>query len=616
MELFISQLHFIRPAWFYAFIPLILISLVLVKLHKQGKSWTNIIDAKLLPHLLVGQSIKKSSTNSLLVFLLGALAIISLAGPAWEKRPQPVFKDKSALVIALDLSNSMDAADIKPSRLTRARHKITDVLKQRKLGQTALLVYAGTAFVVTPLTDDTATITSLLESLTTDIMPSQGTRTDKALALANSLLKNADVRQGDILLVTDSIEKQAKPSFIEIAKQHRISILAVATAQGAPIPLSSGGFLKDRRGNIIVPKLNIANFRDFNNIGNGKLSTLTADDTDIKKINSLFIQSHHQNNQYSAKTKLKTDSWYEQGPWLLLLILPFAALAFRRGALFIFVFFIIQQPHYVEASSLWDSLWQTADQQASKKLQNNEPAEAAKLFSNKQWKAASLYKNKQYLESIDELKDIKTADAHYNVGNAYAKLGQTDKAIEEYTKSLALNPENEDASHNIKVLENQQKDEQKNDQQSKDDKNKDKKDSDKNQSKPDKNDKSENQENKDKQDNKYNSEQKENQDKNQGENTEQNPEQKNEQSSKNNKDSKEQESKQAKQKPEDKESNKDNNEKNSENNRQQQTEKMKEQQATKQWLRRIPDDPGGLLRNKFNYQYKRQKGQQSEKDNW
>lgn len=612
MELFISQLHFIRPAWFYAFIPLVLISIVLLKLHKQGKSWTNIIDPKLLPHLLVGQSIKKSSINSLLVFIVGTLTIISLAGPAWEKRPQPVFKDKSALVIALDLSSSMDAADIKPSRLTRARHKITDILKQRKLGQTALLVYAGSAFVVTPLTDDTSTITSLLESLTTDIMPAQGTRTDKALSLATSLLKNADVRQGDILLVTDSIEKQAKKSFLQVTKQHRISILAVATPQGAPIPLTSGGFLKDHRGNIVVPKLNISNFRDFNNIGNGRFSILSADDTDIKTISTLFNQSHIHNNKNSTATKLKTDSWYEQGPWLLLLILPIAALAFRRGVLFVFVFFIIQQPQYVEASSLWNSLWQTDDQQASKKLENNEPAEAAKLFNNKQWKAASFYKNKQYQESIEALKDIDTADAHYNAGNAYAKLGQADKAIEEYTKSLALNPKNEDALHNKKVLENQQKKEQKNDQQSKNDKNKDKKDGDKNQSKSDKNDKSENQSNKDKQDNKNNSEQKESQDKNQ----EPNPEQNKEKSSKNDKDSKEKESKQADQKPEEKESKKDKQEKDREKNTQQQTEKMKEQQATKQWLRRIPDDPGGLLRNKFNYQYKRQKGQQSEKDNW
>lgn len=602
MELFISQLHFIRPEWFYAFIPLVLITFVLLRVSKQGRSWTNIIDPKLLPHLLVGQSIKKSSINSLLVFIAGTLAILALAGPAWEKRPQPVFKDQSALVIALDLSSSMDVADIKPSRLTRARHKITDILKQRKLGQTALLVYAGSAFVVTPLTDDTATITSLLESLTTDIMPAQGTRTDRALALAASLLKNADVRQGDILLVTDSIEKQAKDTFAKVSKQHRISILAVATSQGGPIPLNAGGFLKDRSGNIIVPKLNISNFRAFSNIGNGRLSTLSANDADIKTFSSLFNQSHISKSKGSTETKLKTDSWYEQGAWLLLLLLPITALAFRRGVLFLFVFLIIQQPQYVEASTFWDSLWKNADQRASEKLENNEPAEAAKTFSDKQWKAASYYKNKQYQETIDSLKDIDTADARYNAGNAYAKLGQADKAIEEFNKSIQLDPKHEDALYNKDVLEKQKKEQISKDNKKSDDKNKDKnkKGDDKKQSDSDSQDNKENQDKSESQDNKENKQSKDNQDKEQN---------KKQESDKN----KEAEDKKAKDKEAEK---KEQDKKNKAEQEKQQEQNTKEQQATKQWLRRIPDDPGGLLRNKFNYQYKRQKGQKSEKDNW
>lgn len=603
MELFLSQLHFIRPEWFYAFIPLALITFILLRVSKQGRSWTNIIDPKLLPHLLVGQSIKKSSINSVLVFIAGTLAILALAGPAWEKRPQPVFKDQSALVIALDLSSSMDSADIKPSRLTRARHKITDILKQRKLGQTALLVYAGSAFVVTPLTDDTATITSLLESLTTDIMPAQGTRTDKALTLAASLLKNADVRQGDILLVTDSIEKQAKDAFAKVSKQHRISILAVATSQGGPIPLSSGGFLKDRSGNIIVPKLNLSNFRAFGNMGNGRLSTLSADDADIKTFSSLFNQSHISKSKSSTETTLKTDSWYEQGAWLLLLLLPIAALAFRRGVLFIFVFLIIQQPQYVEASPFWDSLWKNADQRASEQLENNDPAEAAKTFSDKQWKAASYYKNKQYQETIDSLKNIDTADAHYNAGNAHAKLGQADKAIEEFNKSIKLDPQHEDALYNKDLLEKQKKEQESKDNKKSDDKNKDKNKKGDDKKKSD----SDSQNNKN-QDNKKNKQSKDNQDKEQ--NKKQEPDKNKEAEDKK---VKEKEAKEAEKKGNDK---KEQDKKNKAEQTKQQEEKTKEQQATKQWLRRIPDDPGGLLRNKFNYQYKRQKGQKSEKDNW
>lgn len=604
MELFISQLHFIRPEWFFAFIPLLLITFVLLRVNKQGRSWTNIIDPKLLPHLLIGQSVKKTSIHSLLVFIAGTLAIFALAGPAWEKRPQPVFKDKSALVIALDLSSSMDAADIKPSRLTRAKHKITDILKQRKLGQTALLVYAGSSFVVTPLTDDTATISSLLESLTTDIMPAQGTRTDKALLLASSLLKNADVRQGDILLVTDSIEKQSKDTFEKISKQHRISILAVATAQGGPIPLPSGGFLKDRGGNIIVPKLDISNFRDFSNIGNGRLTTLSASDTDIKTISALLDQSHINKGDNTSKTNLKTDSWYEQGAWLLLLLLPIAALAFRRGAIFLFVFVIIQQPQYLEASTFWDSLWKNADQRASEQLKNNNPEEAAKTFNNKEWKAASYYKNKQYQETIDTLKDINTANAHYNSGNAYAKLGQIDKAIEKYKKSIQLNPKHEDAIYNKQLLENQKNQQKENNKQdSKNNKNQKNKDQDK---KGDDKKKSKS-ENKDNSEDKGNKQSQDEQSKQEEKNKESSKKKKQEEAKKREADKNKSEEEKAADKKENEKKEKD---------KQDQQQKAKKQQATKQWLRRIPDDPGGLLRNKFNYQYKRQNDQKSEKDNW
>jgi len=234
MDTLISQAHFLRPLWFFAFIPLLFICFLILKKRLFSRNWQAIIAPRLLPHLLVGKQSTRSLSPSIVFFVITSLIIISLAGPVWEKRPQPVFKEKSALVIALDLSRSMDAKDIKPSRLTRARYKIADILKRRTEGQTALVAYAADAFVVTPLTDDTLTIAALLPSLTTELMPAQGTRTDKAVEKAASLLKNAGIKQGDILLVTDSIESAATDKFKQVAKQHRISILAVATTEGAP----------------------------------------------------------------------------------------------------------------------------------------------------------------------------------------------------------------------------------------------------------------------------------------------------------------------------------------------------------------------------------------------
>jgi len=617
MELFVSQLHFIRPYWFYAIVPLLLITLFLLQNQKLSRSWQSVIDPKLLPHLLVGKSVKQSSKSSLIFFIIGLVVITSLAGPAWEKRPQPVFKEQSALVIALDLSRSMDAADIKPSRLARARHKITDILKKRKLGQTALLVYAADSYTVSPLTDDTATITSLLPSLTTALMPSQGTRTDKALVQAVALLENASIQHGDILLVTDGIESEATDAFKSAAKQHRISILAIATKEGAPIPQTIGGFVKDRRGAIVLPKLSISQLQKFSTLGKGYLTFISANDSDIIRLSSLFDKNRFEAENGTKETELKTDSWYEQGSWLLLLVIPLVLLSFRRGILVILVLILIQQPQPVYADSLWESLWFNADQRAEKLYKQDKAKEAAELFKDQQWKASALFKDKQYQKSIEALQGIDSADAHYNTGNAYAKLGEIEKAINEYNNSLKLNPNHEDALYNKKLLEEQKKN------QSGKDKNKSTKDKKNNEdsSDPKSGDKGKQS---DKQHN--NSKESKSNDNSNSSNSESSNEESTNQESKKNESTKNSDPKEQ-QKGSDKDNKEEANNKLTEDKSKEKTEQKinqsqsseeqsKQQKITQQWLRRIPDDPGGLLRNKFKYQYQRQQTHAPEENNW
>lgn len=619
MEQFISQLHFIRPDWFYAFIPLIIFSVLLIKSHALSRSWQTIIDPKLLPHLLVGKAAKHSALPSTLYFILGALVIISLAGPAWEKRPQPVFKEQSALVIALDLSRSMDAGDIKPSRLTRARHKITDILNQRKLGQTALIVYAADAYTVSPLTDDTATIAALLSSLTTALMPAQGTRTDKVLVQAASLFDNAGVSHGDILLVTDGIESTATAIFEKVSKNHRISILAVATQDGAPIPQATGGFVKDRSGNIVLPKLDASRFQKLINISKGHFSIITSDDSDIKNITTLFDNNRFEANKKTKASTLQTDSWYEQGPWLLLFVIPLAALAFRRGVLFVLVIIMLQQPEQAQANSLWDSLWYNDDQRATKLLEQDKTAEAAELFNNQQWKATSHYKSKQYQKTIDALQDTNTADGHYNKGNAHAKLGENKQALEEYATAIKLDPKHEDAIFNKKVLEKQQEQKKEQQQSGKDNSksSKDNKQSDQNkqqsqQGQADQNNDSSNQkdsENNEPLQDSQSSDQESENDSNKNSKSE-NKTDKQESADKNNAEEKNGQQQESKDSPDsDKESDLAKTQAND-------AEQKQNDKITKQWLRRIPDDPGGLLRNKFRYQYKRQQQHSNEEKNW
>ena len=223
----IEQFHFLRPVWLLALAPLAVLLWYLVKGRRMSRSWQAVVDPALLPHLLTGQVQSRRLWPLLMMGLGGMLAIIALAGPVWEKLPQPVFKQQSALVIALDLSRSMDANDIKPSRLARARHKITDILAQRREGQTALIAYAAEAFAVTPLTDDDATIKAMLPGLTTDIMPTQGSSADRALEQAYTLFEHVGIRHGSLLLMSDGFSKTEIQSMNLLLNQYANLRLAV-----------------------------------------------------------------------------------------------------------------------------------------------------------------------------------------------------------------------------------------------------------------------------------------------------------------------------------------------------------------------------------------------------
>ena len=622
MDNFLSQFHFLRPYWFFALIPVVLLFIALVKRHSISQTWQSIIDPKLLPHLLQGQPIRQSS-SALLILLASVLILTALAGPAWEKRPQPVFKEKSALVIALDLSRSMDATDIKPSRLTRAKHKIIDILSQRTLGQTALLVYAANAYTVSPLTDDTDTIKTLLPSLETNMMPSQGSRADYAMTVATQLLSNAGIKQGDILFVTDGIDIDIGTLLNKNSANHRLSVLAVATPQGAPIQQQTGGFVKDSGGAIVVPKLSLTPLRKLASDSNGVLATISYDDTDINRLTRLFTSTRFTANADPRKLTLKTDSWYEQGPWLIIMAIPLIAIFFRRGIVFALVIIIFQQPIPADASTLWDSLWLNADQRAAKLLKDEKTKQAAELFSDKQWKASAYYKDKQYQKTIDSLKNIQTADARYNSGNAYAKLGKIEQAIQEYNSALLLNPEHKDAKYNKKLLLDKQKQQKNSSSDNKQDK--------QNPS----NKTSKQQSGKDKKSNKgQHSKNNSGQNQSQQDSTKQNGPQadrRDQKHSRNAKDSNHSDTQNPEQKGTPKSEKKDKQQAKESKDKQQHSQstnqtmqksdsvknqQSKQQQATRQWLRRIPDDPGGLLRNKFRYQYQQRDRHTNESNNW
>ena len=580
----LDQIHFVRPYWLLAFIPLLLVVWMMLKKKLGNRSWEAVCDEALLPYILIGSVTRSRKAAIVLTGIGGSLAIIALAGPAWEKLPQPVFTTDNALVIALDLSRSMDANDITPSRIARARYKVSDILTQRKEGQTALLVYAGDAFTVTPLTDDNATIQSQLSALETEIMPTLGNRTDLAIELAVDLLKQAGLSTGDVLLISDEVDlERGRAPAGDLARQgYRLSVLGIGTSHGTPISLADGSFLKDHNGEIVIPVLDEKPMRQLVQAGNGRYYKMSMDDRDIDSIVNFLSGVGLKDNL--EMSELETDVWNEQGPWLLLVLLPLVAIMFRRGFLAALIIFILPFPDTAQAFE-WDSLWLNEDQRAKRVLEAGEASEAAEIFNDPKWKGVAQYRSEDFNGALESLRQTKDLESTYNAGNSLARLGEYEEAIKAYDQVLKQMPDHEDALFNKNLLEEELEQQQ---QQSGQDQQQDEREG---QDKQESSDKEQQQQ--------------------QGQDQEQ-------QASNNENQSSEQED--GEQEQQEQEAQAQQQEQNQgEQTEQEQQEQLanaesippdEEEQATEQWLRRIPDDPAGLLRRKFLYQYK-QRGQQA-----
>jgi len=424
-----------------------------------GQSWRHVCDPHLLPHLLIGNEQAGGKGPWVLLGLGWTLALVALAGPVWSKLPQPVVQSQSALVVVLDLSRSMDAQDVRPSRLTRAKHKVLDILKRRTEGQTALVVFAQESFVVSPLTDDAKTIASMVPTLATELMPVQGSRPEQALEQADRLLEQSNIGKGKILLITDSGEGEEVRHTVDHLRQKDrvVSILAVGSEEGAPIPSPHGGFLKDTSGAIVIPKLDANTLQRLAQSGGGRFATLQTDDQDLDIV--LESSTDHPSFKESEESARTTDRWREEGPWLVLAVLIVGVPAFRRGWLGTVLVLGLLFPFPAHAWN-WEDLWSRPDQQGARQLEQGNPKEAAEKFTDGGWRGVAQYQSGQYEQAGEAFAQQAGSEGWYNQGNALARLGKFKEALGAYEQTLQGNPEHEDAQHNAelirKLLEQQQ----------------------------------------------------------------------------------------------------------------------------------------------------------------
>lgn len=639
----LMQLHFIRP-WWLLFIPVLALLSFWFKQQSFSKTgFEQWIDPVLLRHLqakpastinkansedngnshnrasaLISALAQKTSRSMVyyLLALLWCIAVVALAGPSWKQLPQPLHQSEQAMVIVLDLSPSMLANDNKPSRIVRARIKIQDLLSQRKEGLTALVVYAGESHIVTPLTNDINTIINLLPTLTPGLLPIPGSNIEMAVQTSTQLIRDSGLSQAAMVIVTDGIDASASNAINNVLNKSLggnidLFILGLGTPEGAPIPASldnsQGDFLRDANNNIVTAARNDDTLKRIAQANNGTYLPLQANDSDIQWIVQQLQQNAALANDATQLLERNVDQWEEWGPSLLLWILPLAALAFRRGWLLLVIVVptFAPQPSYALS---WSDLWLNNEQQAQQAFQQQNYSKAQEQFKDHQWQGSAAYKNQQYQAAIDAFSQGDAASDYYNKGNAHAQLGQFDEAIQAYDTALAKNPDLEDAKKNKATVERlkQQQEEQKQEQQQEQEnqQNQDGEDGQEgqnsDQNKQDSSDESRGDESGDK-----------NSDESNDESSEQNSE---EQDNSEQTDNAQEENSQA--------SNDEDANEESENQALSEAQRSalanlsdEEKYELEQWLGKIPDDPSGLLRRKFEYEFQ-QRREQYQRGEW
>ena len=616
-----ESFQFLRPGWLVLIIPGFWLVFRLYQRWKQRTDWSGVVEPHLLELLLVeARGIRRAWIPWMLSLML-ILVLTAMAGPVLEKRSVPVLKKNLAKVLVLDVSHSMLAEDLRPNRIERAKFKLRDLLNRIDEGETALIAYAGDAHVISPLTSDTHTITTLLPGLEPDIMPHRGSRPDRAMELAVKLLDGHSANPGEVIWLTDGIPENMIPTVAQLLGRHRLSVIGVGTEKGAPIPGKNSGFLKNSKGGIVMSRLDTSHLQVLAQQKGGTFQILRNDDQDLEIV---LNQPILMNEYLEDETEKQGDIWREEGPWLLLIMLPLAALMFRRGLIFGFLLISLHLPGFVISESAyafeWKDLWKNKDQQGQQYFIEGSHSEAAQVFENPEWKGLSHFRSGNLENALEEWKEIDSPRSLFNQGNALAKLGKLDQAIDRYDQVLEREPEHSDARFNRdllkKLLEEQENQKQQNQEQ--DGSGEDQQKS--------KNQQSESQIERSEEN--PSSAESGSDSKNQNMENSGQSEQAQKSDSQNKEISEAQSDKQEQENTDEASVAEENNQEGEEDSKQQQafikprsvselTEDNPQEQELRQWLQKIPDDPSKLLRNKMYRAHQRNKQiMKTEKESW
>ncbi|RDS82724.1 VWA domain-containing protein [Dyella psychrodurans] len=445
----LHHFHFLQPWWLLGLLGLPVALALGMRSHTAQRELSKLVDAELLPHLVSGGERHARLPWGLLA-TGWTLCVLALSGPTWSRVAEPMYTDHAAQVVAISLSQHMLAQDVQPSRIERARFKAHDLLSANRDGLNALIGYAGQSFVVAPLTSDAHSLDDLLDAMAPDVMPVDGDNGAQAIEQGAELIHNAKLSRGSIVLITDDADEASQAAARKaLASGVHVSVLGIGTEQGAPVTQPDGSFLRNEQGDMVVARRNDADLRALAQAGGGRYAVMSGDSSDTTALHA-ELQLPQQNAMVNG---LHGDAWQDQGPWLLLPLLLVVAMAFRRGWVLMLPLVLLPMvPGNAHAGSLQD-WWQRPDQQAASALREGNATKAQKLAQDPAWQGAAAYRAKDYAAAVNALERAKGSDAQYNLGNAFAKLGKYPEAIKAYDRALQEDPHNDDARANRKTVE-------------------------------------------------------------------------------------------------------------------------------------------------------------------
>ncbi|HAS6347429.1 TPA: VWA domain-containing protein, partial [Vibrio vulnificus] len=438
------DLVFLSPWWLVGFVALPFLWLT-------GRFQRKRAQGPIAAHL---SQIATKPTGSLTItvwIVAWSLGLIALASPSWQTSSRPIFSTQHNRVLIMDMSQSLYAKDISPSRLQQAKYKAMDLLPMWKEGSTSLIAYAGDAYILSPLTSDSKTLSNLVANLSPELMPYQGAYLPNAIRLALAQLAKGDTVEGDIVVISDDVDDQELSESLQLlkGKQVRVSVLAVATPDGAPIPLPDGRLLSDTAGQIVVARSNLLNMANLAQKTSGSFAPIQFGNQDVAQIAAL-TQTSNTMMDHKEQADQRSDVRENGGYWLVPILLLLALPLFRRGDIWMMALVLIPilTTPQVEASPFLNS-----DQQGKALFDQQDYAAAAKTFEDTNWRGAAAYQAGEYDLAAQQFAQSQSAESLYNLGNALAQNGQYDDALEAYQKALEKNPNLKQAQANRQVVE-------------------------------------------------------------------------------------------------------------------------------------------------------------------